>query len=79
MLGIIDQSELTGWQETSAERTFIRKRLPPVIRARMRRTPSAKDLLMVTSAIAHDKLLVTLDADFEVFRRYGPKAELIER
>ena len=44
---------------------------------RMGRTPSAKDLLIAASTIAHDKLLVTLDADFEVFRRYGLKAEFI--
>jgi len=43
------------------------------------RTPPAKDLLIAASAIAHDKLLVTFDTDFEVFRRYGLRIEIMEK
>ncbi|MBO8174999.1 MAG: type II toxin-antitoxin system VapC family toxin [Thermococcus sp.] len=41
--------------------------------------PPAKDLLIAASAIAHDKILFTCDDDFEIFRKYGLKLELIPR
>lgn len=42
------------------------------------RIPPAKDLFIAASAIAYDKLLVTLDSDFKVFERYGLRSEFIE-
>ncbi len=40
--------------------------------------PPAKDLLIAATAIAHDKLLMTLDHDFLLFRDYGLKVELLK-
>ncbi len=41
------------------------------------KVPPARDLLIAASAIAHGKLLVAMDSDFEVFKSYGLKLELI--
>ncbi len=41
------------------------------------RIPPAKDLFIAASAIAHDKLLLTLDSDFRVFEKYGLRSEFI--
>ena len=41
--------------------------------------PPAKDLLIAANAIAHEKLLFTCDKDFEIFREYGLKVEVLEK
>lgn len=42
------------------------------------RTPKVKDLLIASSAIANSKILFTTDSDFEIFRNYGLKLEVIK-
>jgi|GEM_PF-466054 hypothetical protein len=39
--------------------------------------PKVKDLLIASSAIANSKILFTADIDFEVFRDYGLKLEMV--
>ena len=39
--------------------------------------PPAKDLLIAATVMAHDKVLMTLDRDFLLFRDYGLKVELL--
>ena len=39
--------------------------------------PKVKDLLIASSAIASDKILITRDSDFEVFRKFGLRVEFI--
>ncbi len=41
--------------------------------------PPAKDLLIAANAIAHDKMLVTCDKDFELFTEYGLKVKIIKK
>ncbi len=41
------------------------------------RVPKVKDLLISSSAIAHNKLLITTDKDFEVFRKFGLNLKII--
>ena len=41
------------------------------------RTPKVKDLLIASSAISHDKLLITCDKDFEIFNKFGLKLKLL--
>ena len=39
--------------------------------------PKVKDLLIASSAIANDKVLITRDLDFEVFRKFGLRVEFV--
>ena len=39
--------------------------------------PKVKDLLIASSAIASDKILITRDSDFEVFRKFGLRVEFV--
>ena len=39
--------------------------------------PKVRDLLIASSAIASDKVLITRDSDFEVFRKFGLKVEFV--
>ena len=39
--------------------------------------PKVKDLLIASSAIANSKVLFTTDSDFEIFREYGLKLEIV--
>ena len=41
------------------------------------RVPKVKDPLISSSAIAHDKLLITTDRDSEVFRRFGLNLKIV--
>ncbi|MDI9609986.1 MAG: type II toxin-antitoxin system VapC family toxin [Archaeoglobales archaeon] len=41
--------------------------------------PSVKDLLLASTAIAKDKIILTCDEDFEIFRDYGLKLKILER
>jgi len=41
------------------------------------KVPKVKDLLISASAIAHDKLLITADRDFDVFRKFGLNLKII--
>jgi len=42
------------------------------------RMPKVKDLFIASSAIANSKTLFTTDSDFEIFRKYGLKLEVIK-
>jgi len=39
--------------------------------------PKVKDLLIASSAIANDKLLITCDRDFKLFERFGLNVRII--
>ena len=39
--------------------------------------PKVKDLLIASSAIASDKILITRDSDFEIFRKFGLRVEFV--
>ncbi|WP_148212127.1 PIN domain-containing protein [Ferroglobus placidus] len=41
------------------------------------KVPKVKDLLISVSAIAHDLRLITVDRDFELFRKFGLKVQYI--
>ncbi len=41
------------------------------------KTPKVKDLFIASSTIASDKVLITKDSDFEIFRRYGLRVEFV--
>jgi len=41
------------------------------------KVPKVKDLLISASAIAHDLLLITIDRDFELFRKFGLKVQFL--
>ena len=44
---------------------------------RQGKIPPAKDLLIAATVVAHDKVLITLDRDFLLFKDYGLKVELL--
>ena len=39
--------------------------------------PPAKDLLIAANAVANDKILITCDKDFYIFKEYGLKIRLL--
>ncbi|AEH24253.1 type II toxin-antitoxin system VapC family toxin [Pyrococcus yayanosii] len=41
--------------------------------------PPTKDLLIASTAIAHNATLYTCDADFERFKEYGLRVKVLER
>lgn len=45
--------------------------------SRESKIPKIKDLLIASSAIVNDKILITKDSDFEVFRKFGLKVEFL--
>ena len=44
---------------------------------RQGKIPPANDLLIAATVVAHDKVLITLDRDFLLFKDYGLKVELL--
>lgn len=41
------------------------------------KVPKVKDLLIASSAIANDLVIVTRDKDFEIFKNFGLKVEFV--